>query len=55
MSYLSYLGQGTVSPSIPLLAVQADLDALAQEEKDPHQDIPGRACVLVVHGEVQQP
>lgn len=31
-----YLGQGAVPPCIPLLAVQADLDALAQKEHGPH-------------------
>lgn len=31
-----YLGQGAVSPSIPLLAVQANLDALAQKQHGPH-------------------
>lgn len=31
-----YLGQGAVLPCIPLLAVQADLDALAQKKHDPH-------------------
>ena len=47
-----YLGQGTVLPCIPLLAVQADLDALAQKQHGPHQHVPRWPCVLVMHHEV---
>lgn len=50
-----YLGQGTVTSGIPLLTVQADLDALAQEEQGPHQHVPCWARVAVIHHEVQQP
>jgi hypothetical protein len=50
-----YLGQGTVPLRIPLLAVQADLNALAQKEQGPQKHIPCWARVPVVHGEVQQP
>lgn len=50
-----YLGQGAVTPCVPLLAVQADQDALAQKEHGPYEHVPRRAGVLVVHREVQQP
>lgn len=33
---VTYLGQGAVSPCIPLLAIQANLDALAQKQHGPH-------------------
>ena len=51
----AYLGLGAVAPCIPLLAVQADLDALAQEEQGPHEHSPHWSPAPVVHCEVQWP
>ena len=50
-----YLGQGAVAPCVPLLAVQADLDALAQKEHGPHEHVPRWARAPVMHHEVQWP
>lgn len=38
---------------VPLLAVQAHLHTLTDEETHPHDDIADRALSLVVHGEVE--
>lgn len=35
---------------VPLLAVQTHLDALAEEEASPHDDVVHGALPLVVHG-----
>lgn len=49
-----YLGQGAVPPCKPLLAVQADLDALAQKQHGPHQHVPRWTLVPVMHHEVHR-
>lgn len=51
----AYLGQGAVAPCILLLAVQADLDALAQESKGPCEHVPRWARQPVVHREFSGP
>lgn len=38
---------------VPLLAVQAHLDALTQEETRPHDDVEHRTLPLVIHGDVE--
>lgn len=38
---------------VPLLAVQTHLDALADEETRPHDDVVRGALPLVVHGNVE--
>lgn len=38
---------------VPLLAVEAHLEALTQEETRPHDDVEHGALQLVVHGEVE--
>lgn len=39
--------------SIPLLAVQADLDSLAHIQECPHDDVPNGACSLIIEDEVK--
>ena len=38
---------------VPLLTIQAHLDALANEQAGPHEDVAQRALALVVQGEVE--
>lgn len=38
---------------VPLLTVQAHLDALADEETRPHDDVEHGALALVIQGEVE--
>lgn len=43
----------TVDLSVPLLAVEAHLDPLPQEQRGPHEHVTHRTPALVVHGEVK--
>lgn len=49
----SYLFTWAVYLCIPLLAVQTHLDALAEEETRPHDDVERRVLTLVVHGKIE--
>ena len=42
-----------VDLGVPLLAIQANLHTLADEEAGPHEDVAQGALALVIQGEVQ--
>lgn len=49
----TYLFPWAVYLGVPLLAVQTHLDALAEEQTRPHDDVEHGALTLVVHGKIE--